>query len=64
MTAQIIALHPAAAVRSEVLARIVRARLLLADVRIAGDEAVSEALEQLDARLGELAGMVGEPDAR
>jgi hypothetical protein len=60
MTAQIIPLHSTEASRSECLARIVRARLLLADVKIAGDEAVSEAREQLDARLASLAGMVGE----
>jgi hypothetical protein len=51
--------HPATeAVRSEVLTRIVRARLLLAQLGVSKDEAVSEAWRALDERLADVAGMV------
>jgi hypothetical protein len=44
--------------RSECLTRIVRARLLLTGIAIRNDEAVTEALAALDARLVEIAGRV------
>jgi hypothetical protein len=58
MTAQIIPLHSTEASRSECLARIVRARLLLAQLGVSKDEAVSEAWRALDERLAVMAGMV------
>jgi hypothetical protein len=54
----VIPLHSTEASRSEVLARIVRARLLLAQLGVSKDEAVSEALAALDERLADVAGMV------
>jgi hypothetical protein len=58
MTAQIIPLHSTEASRSECLTRIVRARLLLAQLGVSKDEAVSEAWRALDERLADVAGMV------